>query len=88
MQMNETPRYSIAKYILLLVLSSAFGLAVCSLLLSLLGRAAGFGCQGVVVILLFLFPICIFSVLYGFYKGLVRYYGYEGDSKIFCGGKF
>jgi len=86
--MNERPRYSIAKYILLLVLSSAFGLAVCSLLLCLLGRVAGFGCQGVVVILLFLFPICIFSVLYGFYKGLVRYYGFKGEQNIFLGGKF
>jgi hypothetical protein len=86
--MKETPRYSIAKYILLLVLSSAFGLAVCSLLLGLLGRIAGFGCQGVIVILLFLFPVCIFSVLYGFYKGLVRYYGFKGEQKIFLGGKF
>jgi hypothetical protein len=87
MQMNEMPRYSIAKYILLLVLSSTISLAICSLLLALLGRIVGFGCQGVIVILLFLFPVLIFSVLYGFYKGLVRYYGLSGRQKIFLGGK-
>jgi len=87
MQMNEMPRYSIGKYILLLVLSATFGLAVSSLLIGLLGRIAGFGCQGVIVILLLLFPVCIFSVLYGFYKGLVRYYGFRLEQKIFFGGK-
>jgi len=85
--MNEKPRYSVANYILLLVLSSSFGLAVCSMLLGLLGKIAGFGCQGVVVILLFLFPVVIFSVLYGFYKGLVRYYDFKGEQKIFLRGR-
>jgi len=65
------------------------GGVVCgAIILSLMGHLLGFGCQAVLVTILIAFPFCIFSALYGFYKGLVRHYGFKGEEKLFLGGKF
>ena len=88
MQVTTKPRYSIKKYILIGVLSMTAGAVTIAIMLSLLGSFMGFGSQTVLVIILLSFPVCLFSSLYGFYRGLVRYYGLKGDEKLFFGGKF
>jgi hypothetical protein len=86
--MTVKPRYSIKKYILIGVLSMTVGVIIGTIILSILGSVIGFGSQGVLVMVLLSFPFCLFSTLYGFYKGLVRHYGFKGDEKLFFGGKF
>jgi hypothetical protein len=86
--MKEKTRYTVRQYILLLVASATTGLVISAIVLSITARMLGFGSQGVLVIILFSLPVCIFSVLYGFYKGLVKHYGFEGEEKLFFGGKF
>ena len=86
--MKEKPRYSIKAFILLVVASATIGLVIGTIILEIMGRIIGFGCQGVLVMVLFAFPTCLFSVLYGFYKSLVRHYGLQGEEKLFFGGKF
>ncbi len=88
MQVTKKPRYSIRKYLLLGVLGTSAGVIGAAIILSILGNIMGFGCQGVLVVILLSFPILLFSSLYGFYKGLIRYYGFKGDEKLFFGGKF
>ena len=80
--MKEKPLYSIKKYMLLLVLFSSIGLILCAIILSLTGIALGFGSQGVLLITLLSFPLSIFSVLYAFYKGLIKYYGFKEKEKL------
>ena len=86
--MKKQPRYSIKKYLLVGVISMTLGVVGGAIILSLLGNVLGFGSQAVLVTILISFPFCIFSALYGFYKGLVRHYGFKGDEKLFFGGKF
>lgn len=86
--MKKEPRYSIKKYILIGVVSMTVGVISGAIILSLLGSLLGFGSQAVLVMILISFPFCLFSALYGFYKGLVRHYGFKGDEKLFFGGKF
>jgi hypothetical protein len=82
--MMKQTRYSIKKYILLLVASPTAALIIITALLSALGLPT----QGILVIVIIWFPICLFSVLYAFYGALVRHYGLKGDEKLFFGGKF
>lgn len=41
-------------------------------------------CQGILRIVVLWFPFCIFLALYGFYKGLVKYYGLKekGETEV------
>ena len=64
------------------------GVISVAIVLSILGSVIGFGSQAILVIILLSFPVCLFSSLYGFYKGLIRHYGFKGDEKLFFGGKF
>ncbi len=82
--MSEKLRYSIKKYIILLVLSALIGVALTASILLFLG----FGYQGTLVIVIVSFPLWLFGILYGFYKGLVKYYGLHGEERLFFGGKF
>jgi hypothetical protein len=84
----EKPRYSIKKFILIGVLSMTAGVISVAIILSLIGSVIGFGSQAVLVIILLSFPIFLFSSLYGFYKGLVKHYGFKGDERLFFRGKF
>ena len=84
MQVTMKPRYSIKKYLLLLVVSSTVALIVIVAVLSVLNLSI----QGILVIVIIWFPICLFSILYAFYGALVRYYGFKGNEKLFFGGKF
>lgn len=86
--MRTEPRYSVKKFLLIGVISVSLGFIAGAIILSLLGSVLGFGSQAVLVIVLFSVPFCLFSALYGFYKGLVRHYGFEGEERLFFGGKF
>jgi hypothetical protein len=82
--MPVTPRYTIKKYLMLIVISATVGVFLCVAMLLILG----FGSQGTLVVLIFSFPLWLFGTIYGFYKGLVRYYGLQGNENMFFGGKF
>jgi hypothetical protein len=71
--MSEKPRYSVKKYIFLLVVSGTSGLWLCIFLL----RLVGFPAQGLLLVALTVFPIALGALLTGFYKGLVKYYGFR-----------
>ena len=81
--MPITPRYTIKKYLILIVMSVTIG-AILSIALF---RVLGLDSQGTLVVLILSLPVWLFSALYGFYKGLVRYYGLQGDENLFFGGK-
>jgi hypothetical protein len=68
--MTKEPRYSVKKYLLIIVISMTVTVISFAIILSLLGSVIGFGSQAVLVVILFSFPIWLFSALYGFYKGL------------------
>jgi len=82
--MVKVPRYSIKTYLLLLVVSATVGVMLTVSMLLLIG----FGLQGTLVVLMLSFPFWLFGILYGFYKGLVKHYGMNGNENIFLGGKF
>jgi hypothetical protein len=82
--MMKKPRYSIKKYILLLVIPSTFALIVIVFFLSLLSIPI----QGILLIVVLWFPVCLFTILYGFYKGLVKHYGLKGEENLFFNGRF
>ena len=86
--MRKGQRYSIRKYIIVSVISMTTGYLIGAIILSALGSLVGFGSQGVLVMILIAFPVCLFSALYGFYKGLVRHYGLGGEENLFFGGRF
>ncbi len=87
--MINKPRYSIKKYLLLLVFSATVGLLVGVVIINyVLGHLLGAGCQDIIRITIIAFPLVIFCVLYGFYKGLVKHYGFKSDENLFFGGKF
>ena len=82
MPASKIPRYSIKKYIFLIVLSTTIAFIIAVATLSIIG----FPCNGILIVIVFWFPLCISTVLYGFYKGLVKYYGLtenggKGDMK-------
>jgi hypothetical protein len=74
------PRYSIKKYIFLMVLSMTIGFIIVVAMLSVVGMP----CKGIITIIILWFPLCIFLALYSFYKGLVKYYGLKekGETKV------
>jgi len=82
--MVDAPRYSIKTYLHLLVASATVGMIITVAMLLLIG----FGLQGTLVVLMLSFPIWLFGILYGFYKGLVKHYGLNGNESLFWGGKF
>lgn len=82
--MSDKPRYTIKKYTIIIVLSSTVGMLITTGALLLLG----FGCQGTLVVVIFVLPFWAFGILYGFYKGLVKSYGLKGEEKLFFGGRF
>jgi hypothetical protein len=71
--MNQN-KLSIKKYIATLVISSTIGMLAAALILTLIGNQIGFGSQGVLIMILIAFPFVQFSSLFGFYKGLKKYY--------------
>jgi hypothetical protein len=75
MLMMNKPRYSIKKYILLLVIPSTCALILIVFFLNVLAIPI----QGILLIVILWFPVCLFTILYGFYKGLVRHYGLKGE---------
>ena len=84
MRVTIKPRYSIKNYLLLLVVSSTVALIIIVAVLGVLDIPI----QGILVIVIIWFPVCLFSVLYAFYGALIRHYGFKGDEKLFFGGKF
>ncbi len=82
--MVDAPRYSIKTYLQLLVASATVGMIITVAMLLFIG----FGLQGTLVVLMLSFPIWLFGILYGFYKGLVKHYGLNGNESLFWGGKF
>lgn len=84
MHMNTKPRYSIKTYMTILVISSSMGMIISAILLHQLGKVVAFGSHGVLVMILIAQSVCIFSVLHGFYKDLVKNYGLH-DLKIILG---
>ena len=87
MPMMKGSRYSIKQYLMMSVISVSIGYIGGAIMLSILGVFLGFGSQAVLLIILASFPVILFSSLYGFYKGLIRYYGFKGDEKLFFNGK-
>jgi len=77
--MPTKPRYSIKKYIFLIVLSMTIGFIIAVVMFSIIGSIIGLPCQGILVIIVVWFPLGIFVALKGFYKGLVKYYGLKED---------
>lgn len=47
------------------------------------GSLLGFGYREVLIILLMMYPVTVFAATYGFYKGLVRHYGFQGKERLF-----
>ena len=81
--MTDKPRYSIKTYLLLLVVAPTLGVILMVAMLLLIG----FGSQGALVVVVLSFPVWLFSILYGFYKGLVRSYGLSGSERLIFDGK-
>jgi hypothetical protein len=79
--MPRIPRYSIKKYIFLIVLSMTIGFIIAVVMFSIIGSIIGLPCKGILVIIVIWFPLGIYLALYGFYKGLVKYYGLKEDGK-------
>jgi hypothetical protein len=71
--MNQN-KLSIKKYIATLVVSSTIGIFAAAFILTLIGNQIGFGSHGVLIMILIAFPVVQFSSLYGFYKGLKKYF--------------
>lgn len=82
--MADKKPISIKNYILILVVSPSVALiiAVATFL------AVGFGWKGTLIMVILIFPLWLFLLLYSFYKGLVKHYGFEGHDKLFFGGWF
>jgi hypothetical protein len=75
--MMNKKKPTIKKYITALVISATIGVVIGALLLTFVGKLLGFSSRGVLVILLIAFPAIQFSILFGFYKGLVKHYGLQ-----------
>jgi len=82
--MKEIQPYSIKRYIFWGTSSITLGLLAGVGILTIFG----FGSRGILIVLLLSFPFLLFSSLYGFYKGLVKHYGFNSPACLFFGGKF
>jgi len=82
--MKERKLYSIQRFIVVVVVASTLALIVVVFALG----ALGFGSKSTLRVVIVWFPFCIFSGLYGFYKGLVKHYGFDGNLNLFFGGRF
>lgn len=75
---------SIRTYILWITAGCTVGFVGSAfLLLSVGGRFLTFGYREALIILLLVYPVTIFGAVYGFYKGLVRHYGFLGKERLF-----
>lgn len=75
---------SIRSYVLVLTVACTLGFVGFALaLLFVGGRLLGFGYREVLITLLFLYPVTVMAAVYGFYKGLVRHYGFQGKERLF-----
>jgi hypothetical protein len=82
MKMNKI--MSIRSYILVLTLAHTLGFVGSALLLLFVGgKLLSLGYREVLIFLLFLYPFAVSSAIYGFYKGLVRHYGFQGKERLF-----
>ena len=74
-------KHSVRKFMLMIVgtLSVAYYVVI-KLILTF-----GLGYQGALALSGLMFPFSVFIALYGFYKGLIRHFGLEGDEKLFLG---
>jgi hypothetical protein len=75
---QRIPRYTVKKYLFIIVISATFGLVTTVILLSLIG----FPTQGLLVVILISFPILLYACLSGFHKGLVEHYGFKEPNFI------
>ncbi len=76
--MERQPKYSVKQYILFGVAAVSLGVVGAIILLSILGLPE----QGLLIVLLISFPVITYSMLRGFHKGLVKYYGFaEPETK-------
>jgi hypothetical protein len=76
--MQKSPRYSVHKYIIAIVIAASLGVIITAILLNLIGIPK----QGIVLIIVGAFPIILYSCLRGFHKGLIDHYGFtEPESK-------
>lgn len=82
--MNKKKPCSIKSYLLTLSVLPSIGLTIAAVLLYMLG----FGYQGTLVVIIMSLPFCFFSILYGFYKGLVKHYGFNEKTNLFFDGSF
>ena len=73
MAMRRTPRYSVKKYMFIIVVSATLGLVMSAILLGLVGVHS----QGILVTVLLVIPVILYSCLRGFHKGLVDHYGFK-----------
>lgn len=76
--MGDAPRYTVKKYIALLVLSGTLGLWIAILLLYFVG----FPDEGLLLVALGGYPITLGAMLVGFLRGLVKYYGFREPPHI------
>jgi hypothetical protein len=77
-------RMSIRSYILVTSATCTLGfIGFAFVLLFVGGRLLGFGYREVLITLLLFYPVTIMSAVYGFYKGLVRHYGFEWKERLF-----
>jgi hypothetical protein len=75
---------AIRAYIVWLTASFTVGYVGSAVGLSLLGRSLlGLGYREVPIILVAVYPVTLFAATYGFYKGLVKHYGFQGKERLF-----
>ena len=81
--MAAQPRISIKAMIIWFPILTTAGLCVSTLLILHVGGPLGLSYRDVLIMVLFTCPFLIFSILYGFYKALVRHYGFKGEERLF-----
>lgn len=81
--MGAEPHLSIKAMIIWAPLISFAVLCVGTLLILKFGRPLGFSYRDALIVTLFTCPLLIFSSLYGFYKAMVRHYGFKGEERLF-----
>ena len=81
--MAAEPRLSIRAMIIWVSILSTAGLCAGALLVLRVGGPLGFSHRDALIVTLFTCPFLVFSALYGFYKALVRHYGFKGEERLF-----
>ncbi len=71
--MTNDSRLTIKTFMILITVSSTVAFLILVGVLNMIG----FDSIAILRITFVWFPICIFSVLYGFYKGIVNHYGFK-----------